>query len=1205
MKRSFISLLFVITLFTAFQASSQEVTFTDYHFESYIKDLLNKTSTEKVYASDMETITSIYIQYYDIKNIEGIQYATNLESATFDQSVVDDFSPLKNLKKISNFKITVHAGGSIDLSGLKGFNPEVDISMTFNYNDAQMSDASINPLRGVQNLVSLDLFRSGPFTKDSIRAIIDSTKLTWENVTYTQRGLSQVIQDVTYYASYVEEIESNYYNLKGDLKIQGDLGTSFSFYGGEMILDFRTTDKKVYFNGEVYRLTGTLPVISGDFSFKHSHYYDPNTVQYYTKLIPEEPIEPASRYGTYGFKISALDISNGYVNIRLNPEELPFPLNHNIFEGNYSPGSYIYASEQNYFDSKPPYNFGNFAITDLSTSYRYDATDGETLSGNMTVRVPGFKYVGGDYGYGPELLEVGTEISFSNGEIDKLIVSSTASIPLGGTGLSITRIEGGINNFSKSDWQLKAYVDIETGIDLPVVGSPIAITNFGVTVQPFSKFEGSGNFELFKSKVANGKISYDHDIKKLNVFGGVDLGGILTGQLTGNLSASGLQGEINGNLHTPKELPWGFGWAADKDLASCVAFLKDNLIWTDTKIWRFRVVQTLTFGNPDFPYFDYSIGRNFQSITGKTKSTKSSAFNVSENVPLLLVVAGNETDLIDFKLIAPSGTQYDSTNTDFEIFEDVKQSVMGIASPESGSWTFNADGFSNVSFEAMEQYSLPVASFIEPVLPNSPENKIYVRYLPTENSQIKLYVDNDRQNFDGVEIESGSRIPNDNFPYVSDDEEIVSTTFSSSMFYNDDRRFESGEYFVYYELIDSQNAPIRKYAPGSFSVNRGEIHDYKPESFSYDIIDDTLHLYWEQPADTSFQTKIYIKDLKRKTTSEYFTEEGTDSLVIDSLDYNNMYYAYAKFFTLGVDEETDDNYSQEFLYSESSDTLTITLQEETVNTAPFFLTSNFSEWILTESKYSEFLIEATDIDGDELTISLDSNIEGITYDQNYASWTPADSMIGFHDLIFVVSDGTLTDTLNIIAEVKEAELSEITLSAGKNESNPDYYFFEVTNNQITDEKISITVTNTDDNAYLDIDCYLTNDATYEANVLVTEIESLGVQTDSLKVTYYYENEEISTWLVIGNTTNIETFASNKILFDVYPNPVKDYLIIQSGQSNLNNALVSIYNQNGRLIYQKETEGNFDRIDSRNWAKGIYLIKINSNQKAISKKIIKL
>ncbi len=86
--------------------------------------------------------------------------------------------------------------------------------------------------------------------------------------------------------------------------------------------------------------------------------------------------------------------------------------------------------------------------------------------------------------------------------------------------------------------------------------------------------------------------------------------------------------------------------------------------------------------------------------------------------------------------------------------------------------------------------------------------------------------------------------------------------------------------------------------------------------------------------------------------------------------------------------------------------------------------------------------------------------------------------------------------------------------------------------------------------------------------------------------------------VVKNDAAVDNFMLNDAI-KMYPNPVQNYLSIQS---SLPITGVQVYSLLGELI--KDVPGNFSRIDLRNLNSGIYMIKIHSDQYAVTKKLIK-
>jgi Leucine-rich repeat (LRR) protein len=59
--------------------------------------------------------------------------------------------------------------------------------------------------------------------------------------------------------------------------------------------------------------------------------------------------------------------------------------------------------------------------------------------------------------------------------------------------------------------------------------------------------------------------------------------------------------------------------------------------------------------------------------------------------------------------------------------------------------------------------------------------------------------------------------------------------------------------------------------------------------------------------------------------------------------------------------------------------------------------------------------------------------------------------------------------------------------------------------------------------------------------------------------------------------------------NIYPNPSDDIINIEI--ESINNALIEFYNVSGTLIYSKEIDSKFEKIDISGFSKGIYIIKL--------------
>lgn len=96
------------------------------------------------------------------------------------------------------------------------------------------------------------------------------------------------------------------------------------------------------------------------------------------------------------------------------------------------------------------------------------------------------------------------------------------------------------------------------------------------------------------------------------------------------------------------------------------------------------------------------------------------------------------------------------------------------------------------------------------------------------------------------------------------------------------------------------------------------------------------------------------------------------------------------------------------------------------------------------------------------------------------------------------------------------------------------------------------------------------------------------------------------WLIQKSFINIGLQENNNSLsFSIFPNPTKDRLTITINQENiLKNTTISVFNIQGQLFLSKPILKKVTEIDISNLSKGIYFLKLNSNNKTEVTKIIK-
>ena len=79
--------------------------------------------------------------------------------------------------------------------------------------------------------------------------------------------------------------------------------------------------------------------------------------------------------------------------------------------------------------------------------------------------------------------------------------------------------------------------------------------------------------------------------------------------------------------------------------------------------------------------------------------------------------------------------------------------------------------------------------------------------------------------------------------------------------------------------------------------------------------------------------------------------------------------------------------------------------------------------------------------------------------------------------------------------------------------------------------------------------------------------------------------------------------AEETVFAVYPNPTTNYVQVSSPE-NLDNKVITIYDNTGNLVLQNKLQENESVIDVSRLRRGIYIVNFKSDQKSWSKKLIK-
>jgi hypothetical protein len=690
------------------------------------------------------------------------------------------------------------------------------------------------------------------------------------------------------------------------------------------------------------------------------------------------------------------------------------------------------------------------------------------------------------------LVSVGAQIEFVHGAINKIIVTIGTKIPLGTTGLFLTEITGGLDDLATENWKIIANVDIELGYEVPVLGSPVKFDNFGVLIQPWNAFRGSGAFQVFNTTISEGYIEYNRPLSslsaecKVNMYWGILKGRTYLGLVGGHVSGSG---SLSVNTPPKSELPWFLKWAGNKRIGSATASFNNKVFQSSVHLSFIKFAQRLSFGKTSFPWFHYYLGRNMDHLhkiwKGERDGMQVVTFNVPENSKQLLVVAMDTLNptLFDFTLEDPSGLIYDKNNVYYyEANDSVQQTIMSVLDPIAGEWDFLADydGQFDVEISITNQESTVLLELPGERRTRSNQISLTINDF-ADTMDVQVYYDISNQHFNGTMIDSCRIINNGTLDFLWQNQDVP-----------------NGEYYIYCRVDDGYNEPYLQYAPGSIWVENDPGIE-TPQNFTVAQENNGFLVNWDDAVSESIiATTAYYKNISSGRIAEETVFDST-SLIITDLEPGQEYQIWACF----IDE--NDN------FSEPGEKINIIFTTGNRNNPPYFTLDPDSLFSFVEGQQKMYKMTANDADEDELTFSIPDNTLGITIFYDNMIWKPSEGDRGVYDLMITVTDGSYTDTTFQQLIVYTPQQVSVDLAFNSlNLYENDNMFVKINNYSCPESYQQVTLKNLRTQEETSIETRRVNEFEYLGQFGLSFINRTDISVkngDTIEAKYIYLNEE--------------------------------------------------------------------------------------------------
>jgi len=332
----------------------------------------------------------------------------------------------------------------------------------------------------------------------------------------------------------------------------------------------------------------------------------------------------------------------------------------------------------------------------------------------------------------------------------------------------------------------------------------------------------------------------------------------------------------------------------------------------------------------------------------------------------------------------------DNSESDKYLFgrnEDLKEICYALYEPIPGQWTFSLDdeNIGDYSVEVLVPNSPPKIEFKSPVDPReNGSGTLTIQYNCTDTEddvEVSLFWDEDATGFDGVPITTG--LSKTNTSYVWD---------TSSM--------PTGTYYIYARADDGNNLPVYTYAPGSIRISN-QYTVTAPSTITVTSSETSATLSWTASEGIIAYRVYWTDDLARVTYKNSLGIDNLNTYVIDNLSPGRFY----RFAIAAIDKE----------YNESppSDPIVMKTKLAKTNNPPLLVVPQ--EIMARVGREITGKLQASDVDGDEITYFVVSAPEGFVVDsaKGTYTWTPTEDNIGLNEITVKACDNNGAEDVRV------------------------------------------------------------------------------------------------------------------------------------------------------------------------------------------------
>ena len=240
-----------------------------------------------------------------------------------------------------------------------------------------------------------------------------------------------------------------------------------------------------------------------------------------------------------------------------------------------------------------------------------------------------------------------------------------------------------------------------------------------------------------------------------------------------------------------------------------------------------------------------------------------------------------------------------------------------------------------------------------------------------------------------------------------------------------------------------------------------------------------------------------------------------------------------------------------------------------------------------------FIVSANDVNNDPMSFTLDdaSQQKGMTIDPSMGEfrWTPDEMQRGEHQVIFSVSDGTLSDSETVTIIVNGAPvLAEIASQMGDAGSE---IRFTTSATDADSDALTFSLDDTSLGKGMTIDA-----TTGQFRWTPTEVQ-LGAHQVTVTVSDGTLTDSKGVTITVRLITSLTDDFTSSVRF--HPNPIQDHLQLVVDNAYLGEVTLRLADLNGHSLLKQELTKSNERmeidLDMSTFSAGVYFIEIRSKE----------